>query len=342
VLCPRCDYDLAGQVGNWHPHGASTEGAACPLHATCSECGLVFEWSLVMRPSLATPRWLVEARPMAGDSFGWFGLRALWGVAWRAWATQARLLRPGRFWRRVGLQAPVRPTRLAMWIALCPIGLIALLTLVFSLVALPDYLPGGVWSVHGALQGAKRVLIAHRTGIMEDLNSANRLLSPWHKPVWISSLLACVLMASLMLLVLPDTRRVARVRARHVLRVLVYGLGWGVIALVLGAGQGAMAANLAGAQFDLGALGEYWFDRGWPNQSLLIVDRQSWWGSATGVLIDFAFVTPCISLAWWLAYWWFALSRGLRLRNARQVYWSSVVAGVLLGLLVGATWVLTR
>lgn len=37
--CPRCGYDLGGQVATWRE--------ACPLEGSCPECGATFAWGKV-------------------------------------------------------------------------------------------------------------------------------------------------------------------------------------------------------------------------------------------------------------------------------------------------------
>ena len=47
-MCPRCGYDLSGQVRTWTD--------ACPLAGVCTECGFEVEYRFVLNPGL-TARW---------------------------------------------------------------------------------------------------------------------------------------------------------------------------------------------------------------------------------------------------------------------------------------------
>jgi len=50
--CPRCGYDLRGVMSLWQE--------SCPLIGKCSECGLDYEWSFVFHPEKYEPEWCVE------------------------------------------------------------------------------------------------------------------------------------------------------------------------------------------------------------------------------------------------------------------------------------------
>jgi len=52
AICPRCGYDQSGIIATWH--------SACPLRGLCSECGLDFEWRLVLGPEVLGPPWSIE------------------------------------------------------------------------------------------------------------------------------------------------------------------------------------------------------------------------------------------------------------------------------------------
>ena len=97
--CPRCGYDLAGQIAAWHPNGDSLDGANCPTQSTCSECGLTFEWRYLLRPELIELRWFVETpRPPRAK-------RTYWRTWWHA-------LRPWHFWQQVRMETTFNRPRL--------------------------------------------------------------------------------------------------------------------------------------------------------------------------------------------------------------------------------------
>ena len=106
TTCPRCLYDLSGEIERW-----SAEGA-CAVRGRCPECGLEFGWGEVIdRPP--PPRWFVE-RVVEGL---WVLRPVVWGR--RLAATCARAFWPWRFWRDVSMLHAVRPwTLVGFWVLL--------------------------------------------------------------------------------------------------------------------------------------------------------------------------------------------------------------------------------
>jgi hypothetical protein len=93
VQCPRCAYDLSGQIATF------TE--SCPLEGTCSECGLHFRWQELLDPNLAGPEWSFE--------------HVRRGLIGRYFATLARVLMPARAWRGLTLTTMVHRGRLVLF-----------------------------------------------------------------------------------------------------------------------------------------------------------------------------------------------------------------------------------
>jgi hypothetical protein len=79
VDCPRCGYDLRGELPTWAAH--------CPLAGRCTECGLDFAWSDLLSTKARRPPWCVEYAPRVV------------AVPWRCIKTFAVAFRPWRFWR---------------------------------------------------------------------------------------------------------------------------------------------------------------------------------------------------------------------------------------------------
>ncbi len=94
--CPRCGYDLRGTIGTWADQ--------CPLHGTCTECGLQFVWAEVLHPEKFEPQWCIEYAP------GRLGV--LTGVI----KTLGRSLWPWRFFSSLKMSHTVRPRRLALYL----------------------------------------------------------------------------------------------------------------------------------------------------------------------------------------------------------------------------------
>lgn len=52
ATCPRCGYDLRGSVETWRE--------ACPMWGQCTECGVALWWAEVLRPDKFEPPWCIE------------------------------------------------------------------------------------------------------------------------------------------------------------------------------------------------------------------------------------------------------------------------------------------
>src|SRR5262245_40846239 len=97
--CPRCDYDLSGQIAVW----TGPDSVSCPLTGTCSECGLEFAWLDVFSPRFADSR-LIECDRRFAKSFR---------------HTLALTRAPWRLWREVRMEQPARWMRLGLYVLLC-------------------------------------------------------------------------------------------------------------------------------------------------------------------------------------------------------------------------------
>lgn len=186
--CPRCGYDLVGEVASWHRQ--------CPLEGRCPECGLAFRWPRVL--ALSVHPWLFEYH-------------------WRRKPVR-RLLRtwrqahhPIRFWRDVRLTDPVHLRPLAV-VCLCAAllvfgGLISVT--VMSSVRSPWVVwPGGT---------------AVRSDLLELFG-----LAAWDLCAAVATLLPGLVVALAAMpaafALLPQTLRRARVRRAHVARIWLYSL----------------------------------------------------------------------------------------------------------------------
>ncbi|MCA3005477.1 MAG: hypothetical protein IOD15_08950 [Phycisphaerales bacterium] len=98
ALCPRCGYDLVGEVMRWQ--------GACPLDGRCSECGLELRWAEVLDREQRHPAWSYEGHGGAG--------RLVWTVC--RGAVPCGLWRRGREGRYLGMGHAVDRQRL--WVVL--------------------------------------------------------------------------------------------------------------------------------------------------------------------------------------------------------------------------------
>ena len=109
VRCPRCGYDLRGLVATWADR--------CPLEGVCSECGLNLRWAEVLLPEKFEPRWCVEFAPRG------------WSICPACARTVLRSLRPRTFWRRMKMSHRIRGRRLMAHVLLLLAGLYVLFCL---------------------------------------------------------------------------------------------------------------------------------------------------------------------------------------------------------------------
>ncbi len=78
--CPRCGYDLRGAIATWQE--------ACPMWGTCTECGLSIHWAEVLVPEKFEPPWCVEyVKPLRRFGWAWVQTVARSGRPFLFWST---------------------------------------------------------------------------------------------------------------------------------------------------------------------------------------------------------------------------------------------------------------
>lgn len=219
-MCPRCGYDLNGLVASWT--------TACPLAATCAECGLEFSCANVLSERLLGPAWSYEHTLIARrDRF--------WGTTWFA-------LRPWQLCETLSVDHRVNVGRVIrfaiVWLITAHAALIGV-TLVFWLLQAAASRPMGL-SDGAALLGRS---LSEEPGTLVRL-----ILFPYVPPsppyplsgefnVAIVVLAALALIPTLLMpgwmIILGDTFAAARVRRVHLARGLAYSLPGAVVFVVL-------------------------------------------------------------------------------------------------------------
>jgi hypothetical protein len=200
--CPRCAYDLSGAVAAWSQ-------SECPIEGTCSECGLRTLWRDILNPTYLTSEVFYET---ARRKY----IRALLRTFFLS-------LLPWRLWRDVGMQFPVNPRRL----------------IIFVILAVPC-----VWLL-GALPLASLELYRHGIrpmGVMTPssylpsvfANAVWPLAQQWWSypgftlaqvlPSWIPLAWVWLLVTPLTFRLIPQTLRRAKVRRSHFARIWAYSL----------------------------------------------------------------------------------------------------------------------
>lgn len=313
--CPRCGYDLSGIVAAWT--------AECPTTGTCSECGLGLEWRLILRPELTSLRWLVESpRPPRSP-----------GSALR---TCLHLTVPPRFWQKVTIEVPVRQPRLAAWLTL-PLVLLATTHLVHCLESVArDLWQNGTWyfrpgssnGVSRACSGAAEAVTWTSKGFVQTVG--------WG-PAWLWCGVFAHAAFILVFACLPHTRARAKVRPELVVRNAAYGLNFVTVVLLYNAALTSLTAimNLLADAVKVPSPSGRWWDHVCsllnPTWNAMWNGWDSWcWSESAGAL-----ALTLASTAWVCWYWWYAMSRGLRMKEARAAYIACIVP-TLLAVAIGA------
>jgi len=314
--CPRCGYDQSGEIARWH--------AECPLRGICSECGVDFAWKDILSPDRSLCPGFFEHATTIRTCFSW------------AWRTLTWAVLPWRFWSRVGMHHQVRPRRMFLWFAYLWLSILWILAPAFGVCVV-----------------TARASMFHNVGVRWFAS----LQSPWPKtplrwwwqeveaqdliclfhpfvgivnipqtdsfgtvigyepvvdcpiahvpfPVWLP-LVAVLLGLPAMIMVLPQTRAQAKLRGVHVLRATAFSLAFLSVPMLL-----LVVDALRKAAYFMGLgppvrWGEDWCD--------LFIDRWSW------------------TFLVWLAIWWyFAVHRGFRIKQAPLVWFAMLVPTLLL------------
>lgn len=320
--CPRCGYDLSGQAA------VARDQSPRPPTGTCSECGLSFEWRLVLSPGLAGWLWFIES---AGKRL----TRACLITTWRA-------LNPLRFWHDVRLETQVVPPRIARW-AITTFGI---LFLALSLLVLTQAVAFATVATRTVTWGTigtpgSRAVFNTPTGIapaninavtfqsvivaaQQDLSATwnNRRWMPPRGPTTLYWAIGATLMAPLVVLALPHTRARAKVRHTHILRATAYSSCWLVILCLWSIMLRAVELALTIADILRSANPS---NLGWG-----FTMRRLPFSAMTG---GFAMLAAVLIAIWLAVYWSSVLIRGWRMRSedtlpaCLSIFACSVLAG---------------
>lgn len=230
-ICPRCDYDLSGEVATWHDH--------CPLSSRCPECGLDVRWTAVYRIE-APPRWSIEhAEPQPH----WRRLTLLKPVLLSACAA----FLPRFLWRRLTLGMRVVPHRLALMLAVWLIaGYLLTVAVMLGTQYLAHILDHEAYLVQ--ISASRYPIASVQYPSFWTHRDALGVLFPFFRlpgstgvppqPALLSILFAFTVPFALVLL--PFSLRRAKVRPRHLLRLTAYWLIWLVPAAAFAAWTDAL------------------------------------------------------------------------------------------------------
>lgn len=220
VICPKCGYDQSGIVESWTDR--------CPLSGRCAECGLEFDWADVMDPKRVCLPWYTEhaTGPMQ--------------MLRRTPGTIIRLMYPPVFWSRVGVMMELRLRRLVLW-SLAVAFAVHLCASVF--VGLGNWADNGRFqygsfssylSTYGFLGVIRLLFNAILNGIayMEFDPAGDPIFGlgvtyySSHSGSWFVFLpyAGMVILWLVVLLAIPTTRRLAKLRGVHIARATIISL----------------------------------------------------------------------------------------------------------------------
>jgi len=239
--------------------------------------------------------------------------------------TLLRLVRPERFWREVRLEQPVSWRQLSVFIVgallLVPLAMTVLVRLQFLIALL---LRGVSRAFELDISVWFKVSEAFRKSWDSTVGMALyvQFVSLW--PSWFAVALATSLMFAFMLVILPHSRRVSRVRLALVVRLFVYSLAWLPLMFVAACLYGPFAAYVNTHEW---TIDDWNYGRG-VRAMIPIPTISDCWNCQTHISWH------TLILAWLSCYWWFALRDGLRMRHHRVIFACCVVPAVLVGALV--------
>ncbi len=282
--CPRCAYDQSGEVARWKE--------SCPLEGVCTECGHVLNWAMVLCPEKYNLAWLPE------HATTWRGRM------WRSVKLMPRVsFFPRKFWRATGVDARVGAGGLVVYALvaiLLPRFLMAIMASLDEFLALHSPSPWGTLTFGGAMTHFAFNLALPR--------------SSWGEPLelgWVFAALLMHLSFGAMFLVLPDTRKHAKLRFAHVARSVVYGITW------------LSAVELLGALVALG-------------------DSVDWFGDfqIAGIWLSYRVENfyingwpPLLAVVWILAWWRGAIVNGWKLHRGVWLWLLLSIIALIAGLL---------
>ncbi|CAN5699005.1 hypothetical protein BH11PLA1_BH11PLA1_03680 [soil metagenome] len=285
-VCLRCGYDLAG---------ALDLGDRCPLEVTCPECGVTLQSVAVTTITRYDLPWLFEHAPP-------------WSLgAARFVRTLIHLLWPPHFWRSVTIERRVSVPRLLVTLAL------------FLFIPWCLHAVGHFWCL-------RVIRLAPANPVLDDAVSALAWpLGPfWRLPLWgeptlylrewyppMLCILGAALLPQLILCVLAESRRLARLRIAHLFRCNVYSLLPLAVALWGAAGREVHMV----ARFAIG-----FNPTKFPYNEYESYER---------VFRNAASTIAALSLIWLVLYWFSALKRGLRLERAATIFILMAIAAML-------------
>jgi hypothetical protein len=299
-ICPRCGYDQRGAIVQWTDQ--------CPIRGRCSECGLEFEWFEILNPQIRLPHWCVECRV------------ASWRFPLQMTGSILRTKWPWLMWRRIRMSHELSPGRLAAYL----VTSLAMLYLVFALshgwavwhswntqvnaVSMPATPTTAGWPVFAQAAvfpwSSRSIGTFTTTGGWRGANTYPYTAPLWHfRGRWkwlVLPLMHLILIhpcCGVAFIALPISRRKAKVRWRHIVRIVIYGTALAILLAILQ----VIATALQATQ----TIGHRWV---WRASEL----------------------APWLFVGHLIVWWCLAASRYLRMEHG----WGVGIAAVIIGLML--------
>lgn len=301
--CPRCGYDLQGQIAAWHPAGDTQPDAACPTTGTCSECGLDFEWRFILVEGLASPRWFFETTRVHRLS--------------RLIATSLRVLNPRRFWRAVLLEVSPRPRRLFIYAIFPLVALLLIHALVQVIGTTALYIKNPAWIPNANPQSSGSPWFEFAQGVGSYVETVLDVPRVARSKMWVQVALAMLIMPPLMLLCLPWTLARSKVRPAHILRACAYALTPLFLLII----TSIIISTILAIENAVKVRGPWWSEAFYLRIDPL---RETYYFQRTTF-----FSVHFWLLLWWLIYWRSVLKHGWRMSDYRSVFLALAIPSLL-------------
>ena len=297
-ICPKCGYDQSGTIATW-----STQ---CPTQGTCPECGFEFSWANIFDPNRASLPWYVEHITHKRQ------------LVSRTFPTLLRLFNPIKFWKVLTLLLPVNLRVLLLWYATLFLVLHSAASISYAVAYYHRiYARPGYWSKlfdsKGIYAYPELAFNAFFRNIVEMRSQAgalglSKIQIDFHGWMSVANLIlrpaslsiGINFMWLIVLLVIPTTRRLAKIRRAHVYRAFLLSM---VCTLTI----------LQTTRIDTGSGFQYWRMHtelyGYrPMLQLLVI--------------------------WQLIFWPAAIIQGWKIKPAKLLIALGTIAAVLAGLLL--------
>jgi hypothetical protein len=297
-ICPKCGYDQSGAIATWE--------SQCPVDGTCPECGLGFAWADVFDPSRVFLSWYFEHTSKKRHATR------------RIPATLMHLILPNRFWKKLSVQSPVYPKRLWGWVgisvlalyllaAMLSIGLNAYITFRYNQFATDALNQGLIQPSFAAQYKTDMSQLSYWSELVLDqaLMPLKDFVSGNDSASQIALILAgMILLWTLVLSVIPVTRRRAKLRMAHVQRSITLSFLMVIIVFMLTVITGAINEVLRYAGHTVAG--------SWGNTYSLAQTRFVQSDYYARWVVTVLFVATLIWIQW---FWIAAIRRGWQIRS---------------------------